>query len=215
MCTRSIADLEEAHNPLPVCLSCPRTVPVERLLLRLPVVLLLAYVLSLSAIGRLVPAMACQGSFVRIPLGTPAARRRTEAQAERQRVARAALSVGVLDVRGRRRAKLADGTLAAGRHDVACEAAGACTPAPAGLYFVRFEWPGGSMTRRLTVARTSWQHGDPGGREARALGEPEEVKAGWQPRAVRKGNAALTRTDSEPCHPEPATGEIVELQRRR
>jgi hypothetical protein len=56
----------------------------------------------------------------------------------------------VLDVLGRRVAELAGGTLSAGRHGaVWSRAAGV----PAGLYLVRYEWPGGSATRRLALTR--------------------------------------------------------------
>lgn len=64
----------------------------------------------------------------------------------------APVRISVLDVLGRRAAVLVDEMLPAGRHEAVWEAAGR-GPAPAGLYFVRFEWPGGSATRRLAITQ--------------------------------------------------------------
>ena len=60
--------------------------------------------------------------------------------------------LSVLDIQGRWVALLADGAYRPGRYEV--EWRGDEGPrAPAGLYFVRYEWPGDSSTRRLIVTR--------------------------------------------------------------
>lgn len=65
----------------------------------------------------------------------------------------APVRITVLDVLGRRAALLVDETLPAGRHEAVWESGAASGRFPAGLYFVRFEWPGGSATRRLALTR--------------------------------------------------------------
>ena len=63
----------------------------------------------------------------------------------------ARVRIVVLDVLGRRVALLAEGTYPPGRHEVVWNAGRGSVSALAGLYFVRFEWPGGSATRRLAL----------------------------------------------------------------
>ena len=67
------------------------------------------------------------------------------------RAARVRLSV--LDVAGRVVTVLAEGDYPAGHYDLAWDGAGSGGRSPAGIYFVRFEWPGASATRRLVRVR--------------------------------------------------------------
>lgn len=57
--------------------------------------------------------------------------------------------VHVLDVQGRERARLVDGTLPAGRHALTWQPGGVS----AGVYFVRFEGAGRTLTRRVSITR--------------------------------------------------------------
>lgn len=67
-------------------------------------------------------------------------------------VARAArLRLTVTDVQGRRVAVLADEVHAPGRHQVVWDGRSEGGRAPAGVYFVRYEWPGAQATKRLVV----------------------------------------------------------------
>jgi hypothetical protein len=65
----------------------------------------------------------------------------------------ALVRISVLDVLGRQAALIVDHLLPAGRHEAVWEASSGSGRAPAGLYFVRFEWPGGSATRRVVLTR--------------------------------------------------------------
>jgi len=60
--------------------------------------------------------------------------------------------ISVLDVTGRRVAVLGDGLFSAGHNEVTWDPGVAGHVAPVGLYFVRFEWPGGHASRRLVLA---------------------------------------------------------------
>jgi hypothetical protein len=61
----------------------------------------------------------------------------------------ARVRLAVHDVLGRVVEVLVDGTVPAGRHDAVWEG----TSVPAGLYFLRLEWPGGAATRRVALTR--------------------------------------------------------------
>ncbi len=65
----------------------------------------------------------------------------------------AAVSLSVIDVRGRVVGTLFDGVRAAGRHAIAWDGRTDTGRAAAGLYFVRFQAGGRSFTRRLVVIR--------------------------------------------------------------
>ncbi len=58
-----------------------------------------------------------------------------------------AIEIAVFDLQGRRTASLASGAWPAGRHEVRW------TPVEAGLHFVRYRYPGGESTRRISVVR--------------------------------------------------------------
>jgi hypothetical protein len=62
----------------------------------------------------------------------------------------AQIRMHVLDVQGRNIATLVDGPMPPGRHEALWPAGGGTRP-PAGLYFVRLTWPGGSSTRRIAL----------------------------------------------------------------
>jgi hypothetical protein len=76
-------------------------------------------------------------------------------------VARIAFEVGrearvrlsVLDVQGRVVARLADGVYRPGRYEKTWDSGAGRGRAPAGLYFVRYEWPEQSVVRRLMLVR--------------------------------------------------------------
>jgi hypothetical protein len=69
-------------------------------------------------------------------------------------VARAApVRLTVLDVQGRVTARLVDGTMRPGSYEAVWSGDGNDGRAPAGIYFVRYEAAGLSMTRRLVLAR--------------------------------------------------------------
>ena len=59
----------------------------------------------------------------------------------------------MLDVAGRVVTVLTDGDYPAGHYEMAWDGAGSGGRSPAGVYFVRFEWPGASATRRLIRVR--------------------------------------------------------------
>ena len=59
----------------------------------------------------------------------------------------------VVDVAGRRVARLADGSRAAGAHEIAWDGRIAGAPAPAGLYFVRLHAGGQVVNRRIAIVR--------------------------------------------------------------
>ncbi|MBD3371872.1 MAG: T9SS type A sorting domain-containing protein, partial [Candidatus Coatesbacteria bacterium] len=59
------------------------------------------------------------------------------------------IELAVYDLAGRRVALLADGPLSAGRHELVWKADGA----PAGVYLVRLNTPGASLTRRVVLER--------------------------------------------------------------
>uniref|UniRef100_A0A832MLD6 T9SS type A sorting domain-containing protein n=1 Tax=Eiseniibacteriota bacterium TaxID=2212470 RepID=A0A832MLD6_UNCEI len=61
--------------------------------------------------------------------------------------------VRVLDVQGRVRATLADGTFRAGLHRLAWNGEGAEGPLPSGIYFVRADLGGRAFTKRIVVGR--------------------------------------------------------------
>src|SRR5262245_37483526 len=65
----------------------------------------------------------------------------------------APVRVRILDVLGRQVALLVDEMLPAGRHEAIWEPAREGAGVSSGLFFIRFEWPGGSSTRRLAVTR--------------------------------------------------------------
>ena len=65
----------------------------------------------------------------------------------------APVRVRVLDVTGRDVATLVRGTQSAGRHETVWEARTRAGPAPPGIYFVRFEWPGGAVSQRIALTR--------------------------------------------------------------
>jgi uncharacterized repeat protein (TIGR02543 family) len=82
------------------------------------------------------------------PITPNPARGRTTIPFAIPRDARVRLSI--VDVQGREVAVLADGVRPAGRHDVSWDPrAGATSP---GVYFVRFEFPGQAIVRRITIA---------------------------------------------------------------
>jgi len=60
--------------------------------------------------------------------------------------------ISVLDVTGRRVAVLGDGLFPAGRNEVTWDPGLEGGVAPVGLYFVRFDWPGGHASRKLVLA---------------------------------------------------------------
>jgi hypothetical protein len=92
---------------------------------------------------RAVPGSMPAGGFALAGVTPIPSRGRTQITFAVARPARVRLSV--VDVQGRRVATLADGMTAAGRHSVEWKGA------RAGLYFVRYEWPGGSAVRRLVM----------------------------------------------------------------
>ena len=61
--------------------------------------------------------------------------------------AAARVRLSILDVQGRVVSLLADGRYGPGRHELPWHCGG--RDVPAGLYFVRYEWPGGGAMRRL------------------------------------------------------------------
>jgi hypothetical protein len=63
------------------------------------------------------------------------------------------VSLGLYDMQGRRVATLMEGLLPAGRHQAMWNGTAGGRSAPAGIYFVRMQAPGVSLTRRLVVTR--------------------------------------------------------------
>ena len=59
--------------------------------------------------------------------------------------------LSVLDVQGREIAVLADGVLVAGRHELQWNGRRGASPAPAGIYFVRYRSGSGQQVRRLAM----------------------------------------------------------------
>ena len=65
----------------------------------------------------------------------------------------AAVALEVFDVQGRKVASLLDGLLQAGAHRVAWPGSAGRTPMAAGMYMIRFRFPGGQDLRRIVIAR--------------------------------------------------------------
>ena len=63
------------------------------------------------------------------------------------------VTLGLYDMQGRRVATLVEGLLPAGRHQAMWNGTAGGRSAPAGVYFVRMQAPGVSLTRRLVVTR--------------------------------------------------------------
>ena len=65
----------------------------------------------------------------------------------------AAVRLSILDLQGRTVATLVEGTTPAGRHAANWSGLGAGGPVRAGLYFVRYRFPGRAEVKRLLVTR--------------------------------------------------------------
>ena len=63
------------------------------------------------------------------------------------------MRLSVVDVQGRVVARLVDGVLPAGRHEVMWDGSSAAGSTRPGLYFVRLEVPGQRMVRTVVIMR--------------------------------------------------------------